>query len=178
MNLTNVLVAIEPATFEKGQERADVSAAVFHDFGVGVRIGLLDRLDQPLATGDGRHDQIEGNLQAPERAGDIGPGVLIVDMDDDRRLDAASTVGRLRRRGRLRRPTVEKLRVIGDEIAVDHDAKIFLVSWLNPVKRLRSAFGPTEKRENSWYLRYFFFLKKAMRRSRAHKEARGPSVST
>ena len=93
VNLANVLVAIKPAPFEQGHERANIPAAIFHDFNVGVRIGLLDRLDQPLATGDGRHDQIEGNRQAPERAGDIGPSVLIVDMDDDRRLDAAATIG-------------------------------------------------------------------------------------
>ncbi len=84
MNLANVAVAIEPAAFKQDQERANVTAPILHDLNFRARIAAPDLFDEPLATRNGRDDQIEGNCQAPERPGDIGPSVLVVDMGDNR----------------------------------------------------------------------------------------------
>ena len=42
--------------------------------------------------------------------------------------------------------------MLGDKVAVDRDANVDRI-LLYLVKRLRSAFGPEEKRENSSYFR-------------------------
>ena len=98
VNLANVAVAIEPAPFKQDQERANVAAAILHDLNFGPRIAAPNRFDQPLATRNGRDDQIEGNRQAPERPGDVGPSVLVVDMGDDRDRRVRGTIRHLRRR--------------------------------------------------------------------------------
>src|ERR1700686_179291 len=52
-----------------------------------------------------------------------------------------------------------------------------IVSWLNLVKRLRSAFRPKENRENPSYDRYLYSLNKSARRNRSHSDKKYPRLS-
>src|ERR1700722_4787068 len=83
-----------------------------------------NRLNQPLTTRNSRDNQIEGDRQAPERAGDVGPSVFVIDVGDDGDRDTSRTINPYWRRTNLGRPPVEKFGVPGGKVTIGDNADV------------------------------------------------------
>ena len=84
MHFADISISIEPPVFQEREERADIASAIFHDLDPGLGKIPADFLGEALPARHGRDDQVIGNGQPFEDLGDVGPGILVIDVDDDR----------------------------------------------------------------------------------------------